>query len=576
MRVALAQINVIVGDLEGNQKKIIEQLRTARQANVDIIAFPELCISGYPPEDLLLRSQFIHDNQLILNELVRETEGLTAIVGFVDNQNHIIYNAAAVLHDGHKAAIYHKINLPNYGVFDEKRYFKPGNEAVVLLRSGTAIGISICEDIWIAGGVIETEALQGDAAVLINISSSPFHAGKGGEREKLIASAAQRNFAFVIYVNLVGGQDELVFDGRSMVASPTGDLLAQAAAFDEELLILDLDLDEIPMVRFSNPKFHRVKEKFSAPYQLRVNSLEPIEETEKTAIHHNVPSPSLSTEAEIYKALLVGIQDYVHKNGFEKVAFGLSGGIDSALTAVVAVDALSKENVISVAMPSQYSSEGSIIDARRLAENLGIEFQVIPIESIYESYKTLLAEQFADLEEDVTEENIQARIRGNILMALANKFGYLVLATGNKSEVSVGYCTIYGDMVGGFSVLKDVPKTMVYRLAEYRNAKAGFDLIPRTTIEKVPSAELRPNQLDQDSLPPYDVLDSIIEAYVEKDLSLREIVALGFEEETVLEVIALIDRNEYKRRQAAPGIKITPRAFGKDRRMPITNRYRSR
>ena len=574
MRVALAQINVIVGDLEGNRNKIIEYLQKAREAKVDLVAFPELCIPGYPPEDLLLRPQFIDDNQVILDELTPVTDDLTAIVGFVDNKNTNIYNAAAILHDGRRAATYRKICLPNYSVFDEKRYFKPGDEALVLLRSGVGIGFSICEDIWIPGGVIETEALQGEAAVLVNISSSPFHAGKGGDREKLIASTAQRNCAFVVYVNLVGGQDELVFDGRSMVASPTGNLLARAAAFAEELLIVDLDLDEIPAARFSNPDFRAAKEKFSPPFQLRVDCLEPLEAIEKTPLNPKELSEPLSTEAEIYQALVLGTRDYVRKNGFKKVALGLSGGIDSALNAAVAVDALGKENVVGVAMPSQYSSEGSVVDARRLAENLEIEFHVVSIESTFESYKHMLAEAFAGLEEDITEENIQARIRGNILMALANKFGYLVLATGNKSEVSVGYCTIYGDMVGGFSVLKDVPKTMVYRLSEYRNAEAGYEMIPRSTIEKVPSAELRLNQKDEDSLPPYKILDPIIEAYVEKDLSLGEIVALGFDEETVRDIIHLIDLNEYKRRQAAPGIKITPRAFGKDRRMPITNKYR--
>jgi len=554
----------------------VEQIHAARDAHVDLIAFPELCISGYPPEDLLLKRKFIEDNQVVLDEITSETAGLTAIAGFVDHRNGNIYNAAAVLHNGRLAARYHKIHLPNYGVFDEKRYFKAGNEALVLLCSGVGFGLSICEDLWIPNGVLETEALKGEAAVLINISCSPFYAGKGGEREKLISSAARRNCAYVVYVNLVGGQDELVFDGRSMVAAPNGTIIANAAAFDEDLLIVDLPLDKVHKARYSTSDFRTAKENFSSPLQLRLEGLHPLRLSEKPPLPSKPTIEPLTTHAEIYQALALGTRNYVRKNGFQKVTLGLSGGIDSALTAVIAADALGKENVVGVALPSQFSSEGSVIDARHLAENLGIEFHVIPIESIFASYNQILAELFAGREEDITEENIQARIRGNILMALANKFRYMVLATGNKSEVSVGYCTIYGDMVGGFSVLKDVPKTMVYKLAEFRNAQAGCDLIPRATIDKVPSAELKPNQKDEDSLPPYNVLDPIIEAYVEKDLSMREIVALGFEEDTVREVIRLVDLNEYKRRQAAPGIKITPRAFGKDRRMPITNRYRMR
>ena len=574
MRVALAQINVIVGDLAGNRKKIIEQLQAARDTKVDLVAFPELCIPGYPPEDLLLRPQFIYDNQTILDEIICETKGITAIIGFADNINEDIYNAAAVLNDGQKAAVYHKIYLPNYGVFDEKRYFQSGNQALVMIRSGIGIGLSICEDIWIPNGVIETEALNGEAGVIVNISGSPFYAGKGDERENLLASTAKRNCAFVVYVNLVGGQDELVFDGRSMVFSPNGSLLARAATFQEELLIVDLDVDEIHPARYSTSDFRSAKEKFKSPFQLRIESLNPIELSKKPTLPPREQDEPLTTEAEIYRALMVGTGDYVHKNGFTKVAIGLSGGIDSALTAAIAVDALGKGNVVGVAMPSQYSSEGSVVDARQLAENLGVEFHIIPIQPAFETYKQMFAEIFAGTEEDITEENLQARIRGNILMALSNKFGYLVLATGNKSEVSVGYATIYGDMVGGFSVLKDVPKTMVYKLCDYRNTQAGYDLIPLSIIDKVPSAELKPNQKDEDNLPPYDVLDPIIEAYVEKDLSIREIVAMGFEEDIVREVIRMVDFNEYKRRQAAPGVKITPRAFGKDRRMPITNKYR--
>lgn len=574
IRVALAQLNVTVGDFEGNIVKLRQYLDRAREAGADLVAFPELAVTGYPPEDLLLRPSFVERSEAALRTLAPDTKGITAVVGFAERKEGKLRNAAAILHDGELVTSYVKIHLPNYGVFDEKRYFEPGDEALVLELNGVTVGVNICEDIWF-NDVPALQALKGGAELILNISASPYHAGKRETRHDLIARRARDNWAWVAMANLVGGQDELVFDGNSALSNHRGEIVAAARPFSEDLLIFDVASSPVQQARRTEPEFATLADGFDSPLSLRVVKLG---ESAATRRKPPLPEPTsarkLEEEEEIYLALVTGVRDYVHKNGFQKVVLGLSGGIDSALTATIATDALGPENVVGVTMPSQYSSSASVTDSQTLAQNLGILFLQIPIREIFETYLRELAPHFADRPADVTEENLQARIRGNLLMALSNKFGWLVLATGNKSELSVGYCTIYGDTVGGYAVLKDVPKTLVYRLARWRNRKAGRDLIPESILTKAPSAELRPGQTDQDTLPPYEILDGIIEAYVEKDLSYREIVALGYDPDTVRAVLRMIDAAEYKRRQAPPGVKITPRAFGKDRRMPITNRYR--
>jgi NAD+ synthase (glutamine-hydrolysing) len=572
LRIGLAQINPTVGDLPGNGQKILGYIGQARELGVDLVAFPELAITGYPPEDLLLKPDFIRANLDCLQQIVEEARSITAVVGFVDSADDI-YNAAAIIHDGALAGVYHKMYLPNYGVFDENRYFQAGTDCPVFVLQGTTVGINICEDIWYPTGPSEVQALAGGAGVIVNISSSPYHAGKGLARERMLATRAADNVAIVAFCNLVGGQDELVFDGNSVVFDERGELVVRGKQFEEDLVVADLDVGSVFRQRLHDPR--RRKEKLAAD----VGKVSRIALPEVKSQGEKPPLPVRKMErleplAEIYQALVLGTRDYVHKNGFQKVVIALSGGIDSSLTAAIAVDALGKENVVGVFMPSRYSSEESREDARRLAENLGIEFLVIPIDATFQAYLDMLAEPFAGMEPDVTEENIQARIRGNILMALSNKFGWLVLTTGNKSEVSTGYCTLYGDMAGGFAVIKDVPKTLVYQLAGHKNGSAGCEVIPRRVFEKAPTAELRPDQRDEDTLGPYATLDPILHAYVEEDKGLDEIVALGFDEATVRRVIGMVDRNEYKRRQAPPGVKITPRAFGKDRRLPITNQYK--
>lgn len=572
LRIGLAQINPTVGDLQGNRQKILDYISRARKLGVDLVAFPELAITGYPPEDLLLKPDFIQANLDCLKQIVAGTRSITAVVGFVDSADDI-YNAAAIIHDGALAGVYRKMYLPNYGVFDENRYFQAGTDYPVFTLQGTTIGINICEDIWYPAGPSEVQALAGSAEVIVNISASPYHAGKGLARERMLATRAADNVAIVAFCNLVGGQDELVFDGNSVIFDERGELVVRGKQFAEDLVVADLDVGSVFRQRLHDPR--RRKEKLAAD----VGKVSKIMLPE---VKFRGEKPSLLARkmerldplAEIYQALVLGTRDYVHKNGFQKVVIGLSGGIDSSLTAAIAVDALGKENVVGVFMPSRYSSEESREDARRLAENLGIEFLVIPIDDTFQAYLDMLAEPFAGMEPDVTEENIQARIRGNILMALSNKFGWLVLTTGNKSELSTGYCTLYGDMAGGFAVIKDVPKTLVYQLAGHVNASTGRAIIPQRVFEKPPSAELRPDQRDEDALGPYATLDPILHAYVEEDRGVDEIVALGFDEAIVRRVIGMVDRNEYKRRQAPPGVKITPRAFGKDRRLPITNRYR--
>jgi NAD+ synthase (glutamine-hydrolysing) len=570
LRLAMAQIDVVVGDVEGNAKKILEWIDRARCVDAEIVTFPELALTGYPPEDLLLKPQFIDANLSALDKVVSGSRDITVIVGFVDREDDI-FNAAAIAQNGKLIAAYHKIYLPNYGVFDEFRYFQPGDRCPVLQMDGATIGVSICEDIWYPDGPVFQQALSGGAEVIINISASPYHAGKRRWRERMLATRAADNTVIVAYNNLAGGQDELVFDGDSLVFDENGDLIARGKQFDEDLIVVDLDVESVFRKRLHDPR--RRQQKLKAAAASEVLSLTSRLRKPKAPLVVAQPAP-LDEDAEIYRALVTGTRDYVIKNGFKKVILGLSGGIDSALTACIAVDALGANSVVGVLMPSPFSSRGSIEDSERLGKNLGIELITIPITDVLASFTGALKAGFKGAKPDVTEENLQARIRGTYLMALSNKFGWLVLSTGNKSEISTGYCTLYGDMAGGFALLKDVMKTTVYRLAEHCNRKSGNQRIPREIIDKPPSAELRLNQLDTDSLPPYEVLDPILKAYVEEDRSFFEIVDMGFDEELVRRVIRLVDANEYKRRQAAPGVKITPRAFGRDRRMPITNRFR--
>jgi len=558
MRIALAQMNPTVGDLPGNCQKIVTRIEEARRVKADIVALPELAICGYPPEDLVLKQSFLDDCREWLNRAVAATAGIVAIIGFPAGKLGDVANAAAVAADGRLIDTYHKALLPNYGVFDEMRYFKPGDGRQVFGFRGTTIGISICEDIWHPSGPPSVQAREGGAQLLINISASPYHAGKGHERAEMLASRASECGAAVAYVNTVGGQDELVFDGHSLVFAADGSLVARAPQFEESLLVADI---EAPAA------------KRPPAASVRRTVLPNIAPPSARPVVQPLNVPSLDRLAEIYSAVVLGTRDYVRKNGFSKVLIGLSGGIDSSLTAAIAVDALGPDNVIGVAMPSPYSSSQSLADAQDLSRNLGIELRVLPVEDVLKAYLAALSGEFAGREPDVAEENIQARIRGNLLMALSNKFGWLVLTTGNKSELAVGYCTLYGDMAGGFAVIKDIPKTLVYELAAWRNAQQEADVIPAAVIARPPTAELRPNQLDTDSLPPYAVLDPILQAYVEEDRGLDEIAARGFDRDLVRRVIRMVDRNEYKRRQAPPGVKITYKAFGRDRRLPITNRY---
>lgn len=574
IRLALAQINSTVGDLEGNFNKLVEYINLALDEGADLIAFPELALTGYPPEDLLLKPNFIEDSLRFRDKLIPFSKHITIITGFVDRRDDI-FNAAAVMNNQQIAGIYHKHYLPNYGVFDEDRYFQNGYEAPVFTLNGTNIGINICEDIWYPYGPPRDQALYGNAEIIINISASPYSIGKTKQRFNMLTQRARDNTVIVGYVSAVGGQDELVFDGNSAIISEVGELIARSPSFKEHLLLADLHPDNVFTRRLHDPR--RRKEKLFVPKETAVQII-PLAGTSS-----NKPKPSLEHEVfefydesrEIYEALILGLKDYVKKNRFEKVVLGLSGGIDSALVAAIAADALGKENVIGIIMPSEFTTKQSIKDAHQLAKNLGIVLHEIWIDEILSVYLQELHPHFQNKPKDTTEENLQARIRGNILMAFSNKFGWLVLATGNKSEISVGYCTLYGDMVGGFAVIKDVPKQMVYELCEYRNTIAGKEVIPKSIITKAPSAELKHDQKDSDALPPYDVLDPILKAYVEEDRSYEEIVSMGFKPADVKRTIQLVDGNEYKRRQAAPGIKITHRAFGKDRRFPITNRYQN-
>jgi NAD+ synthase (glutamine-hydrolysing) len=575
LRVAMAQINPTVGDLEGNTAKIVEYIDRARSLGADLVAFPELAITGYPPEDLLFKSQFIHDNIAKMRQVVEASRGIAVVVGFVDADSEI-YNAAAVAYDGELVDVYHKMHLPNYGVFDEERYFKSGTRCPVYVVGGTHIGVNVCEDIWYPAGPTLVQRSAG-AEVIININGSPFRAGKRESRERMLATRAVDGEVFVVYVNLVGGQDELVFDGASVIVNPAGEVVARGSQFEEELVVADLDVEAVfrSRLRESLPRKERagVLEGIGESSVLEVSA----ESTTGSDSRLSLPTGKGRTYdelGEVYAALVLGTKDYVKKVGFGQVLVAMSGGIDSSLVATVAVDALGSENVVGVAMPSRFSSEGSVLDSMALAENLGIELKTIPIEEPFSAYLEVLDQHFDGGEWGVAEENLQSRTRGNLVMALANKFGWLVLTTGNKSEMATGYATIYGDMAGGFAVIKDVPKMMVYRLAEYRNRLDGRAVIPASVIEKPPSAELRPDQKDEDSLPPYSTLDPILEAYVEEDKSFEEIVGMGYDEAVVRLVVGLVDRSEHKRRQAPPGVKITPRNFGRDRRMPIANRYK--
>jgi len=575
MRIGLAQINLSVGDIGGNLAKILSYMESARAEGVDVLCFPELAMTGYPPEDLLLKPSFIGDNIKAVDEVRKASKGLTVILGFADRDGDI-YNAAALLHDGKLVDVYRKHYLPNYGVFDENRYFQSGTRTPVYRLGDTIFGVNICEDIWYPGDPTRKQSVLGGAQLIINISSSPYYMSKVKAREQMLVTRAKDYSAMIAYCNLVGGQDELVFDGHSVVIGERGEIIARGKGFEEDLVVADINASRVFRSRIHDPR--RRKEQLL----LRAHS----EDVEFIDVHvgksGKADKPEIAqtvndfqpVEEEVFSALILGTRDYMRKNGFTKTVIGMSGGIDSALVAVIASEALGRENVTGVTMPSRYSSEGSVTDSEELARNIGIELLEIPIEKAFGAFNDMLSDVFSGRGPDMTEENLQARVRGNILMALSNKFGWLVLTTGNKSEMSVGYCTLYGDMAGGFAVIKDVPKTLVYRLSEYYNKWKGRDVIPRSILTKPPSAELRPGQLDTDSLPPYEALDPILKAYVEDDLSVGEIVSLGFPVRTVKDIIKMVDRNEYKRRQAPPGIKITARAFGKDRRFPITNLYR--
>jgi NAD+ synthase (glutamine-hydrolysing) len=570
MRLALAQINTIVGDLDGNRAKILESLEGARANNADLVLFPELAVTGYPPEDLLLRPGFVRAGAGSLREIAREARGLTALVGFPHFDGDL-YNACAICTGGEVKAIYRKRFLPNYGVFDEDRYFAPARDLLLLEHGDTLIGPTICEDLWQPGPPATDLALAG-AQLLTNISASPFHVHRDREREEMFVTRARDNSCFIAFCNAVGGQDELIFDGHSLVLDEDGHVLARAPGFEEALLVVDIEPAEAIGRRLRDLRRRALaRERGTPPPATVVHVGTPHEQTQPA---ERQIAPVLDELEQMRLALELGLRDYVNKNGFGEVVLGVSGGIDSALTSALAVEALGPERVHAVSMPSRFSSQETRRDARLLAENLGIDFRELPIDDTVVAAEQALAETFAGRERDLAEENLQARVRGLLLMGLSNKFGWLVVATGNKSELSVGYATLYGDLAGGFALLKDVFKTDVFRLARYLNERSGREVIPQTIIDRAPSAELREDQLDEDSLPPYDALDKVLEAYVEEDRSLEELSADGFDPDVVERAVALIDRAEYKRRQAPPGVRLTPKAFGRDRRTPITNRWR--
>ena len=565
LRVALAQINTTVGDFDGNRARILEAAREAAALDADLVAFPELAITGFPPEDLLLRAPFIEEAGRSLARLLEESRGLPPLIVGAPELAVALYNSALVLHDGRVAGGHRKQHLPNYGVFDDERYFQPGVETPRFVIGGVEVAATVCEDIWYPDGPAREAALAG-ALVVVNINHSPFHAGKRRERERMLATRAVDNHIAIAYVNQVGGQDEIVLDGNSIVLGADGEVLARGASFEEDLVVVDIPVDEVVQARLHESRARR--EPASTPSAIPVT---PAGEGVRTPLAAALPEPP-GDLGETYRALVTGTRDYLRKTGFEDAIIALSGGIDSSLVAAVAVDALGPEHVRGISLPSRYSSEGSIADAQDLADRLGIQLTAIPIEPLHQAALDALAREFEGSDAGPAEENVQSRLRGLLVMALSNKTGAIVLTTGNKSEYACGYATLYGDMAGGYAVIKDVPKTLVYALSRYRNTVG--EVIPQAVIDKPPSAELRPDQLDTDSLPPYDVLDPIIEAYVEADESFETIVSRGYEEATVRRVIDLINRNEYKRRQSPPGIKITPRAFGRDRRYPLASRYR--
>ena len=573
-RLALAQLNTTVGDIPGNTAKILDYLARARDAHADLVAFPELAITGYPPEDLVLRPAFLKDNVAAMERVVAASQGIAVLVGFVSVDPDTA-NAAALGYDGKLVDAYHKMYLPNYGVFDEDRYFLRGNTCPVYTINGVKVGVGICEDIWYSVGPIAVQRDAG-AEVIVNINGSPFHAGKRVQRENMIATRAADNELFVAYLNAVGGQDELVFDGASLVYDSAGSLVKRGPAFQEDLILVDLDIESVLRTRLRAPRTRKenttILKEIGESKSVQVS---PARLQAPPALPACAPIDPPGPVEEVYQALVVGTRDYLTKSGFGKVLIGLSGGVDSALTAAIAADALGHKNVVGVAMPSRYSSEGSITDAQELARALDINLWVVPIGPAHVAFADMLEPHFRGTEPNTAEENVQARIRGNILMTISNKFGWMVLTTGNKSEMAMGYATLYGDMAGGFAVIKDVPKTLVYELCEWRNRNGKpRPVIPQAIIDKPPSAELKEDQFDQDTLPAYDLLDPVVQAYVEQDRGYDEMVAMGFDPAIVAQVISYADRNEYKRRQAPPGVKITPRAFGKDRRLPIVNRYR--
>jgi len=591
-RLAMVQMNAVVGDLEGNVRAICRWIREARKAKADVVVFPELAVCGYPPEDLLLMPKFLLDVSRMRNRIAKTTTGIMAVVGSVVEPAHLAhrpihepfpeerkpFNAAWVLANGRMAGMYAKCKLPNYGVFDEARYFQPGRISPVYCLGSLRIGINICEDIWFADGPASRQVSDGGAHLIVNINASPYHIGKTQRREGMLAARAKTHDVMVSYTNMVGGQDELVFDGNSLVLDSSGLVLARAKAFEEDLLLTDLRL---PSIRkriskgLGTGSGTNVDQNRVPKIRIGWKPTRP----KSGALCVPTMTPTIWESEEIYRALVLGVRDYVRKNAFSKVLVGISGGIDSALTAVVARDALGASNVMGVMMPSPYTSQESRRDSRQLGKNLGIRLLNLSITRVFNVFLRLLRKPFQGCQADTTEENLQARIRGTLLMALSNKFGYLVLTTGNKSEMSVGYATLYGDMAGGFAVIKDVPKTKVYQLSRWRSAYRGSDfekvVIPLSIQVRAPSAELKPDQTDQDTLPPYPVLDAILQAYVEDNYSKSRIVKMGYDAQVVRTVMGMVDHSEYKRRQAPVGIKITPRALGKDRRMPITNRYPS-
>lgn len=568
IRVAAAQIDTVVGDLEGNAKRILAAYEAAVTRDADLVVFPELTITGYPPEDLLLRPAFVAAAGEALEKVAARTEHSAAVVGFPEAGRNL-WNAAAVMAHGKVQGVYRKRLLPNYAVFDERRYFVPGSEnGPLFVVGGVRVGVSICEDAWSPSGPAAAQAAAG-ADLVVNLNASPYYAGRLREREAMLATLAAEASVPIIYSNLVGGQDELVFDGASLAFDRDGRPVARAGQFIEDLLVLDIEIRPNLHERLAGP---RSGAGHIALREVMVSGARPVETVLDTVLDPRV-EPVLDPVREVYEALVLGTRDYVRKNGFADVVIGLSGGVDSALVATIAVDALGPEHVLGVLMPSRYSSPGSVADAKALAENLGMDTLVVPIERAHAAFEEMLAPVFGGTEPNVAEENVQARVRGNVLMSISNKLGRLVLTTGNKSEMATGYATLYGDMAGGFAVIKDVPKTLVYALCHDRNERAGHDRIPSVVIEKPPSAELRPDQLDTDALPAYEVLDPILEGYVEGDRSVTDLVEEGHDPALTQRVANLVDRNEYKRRQAPPGVRVSPKAFGKDRRLPMTNRW---